>query len=250
MVYIVLPIYNEGKRLEILLRKIQKVFASSQGSYIIIAVDDGSIDNSASILSRLSNDLPIQILTHKINRGLGETLRDGFEFATELGADSDFVICMDADDTHDPSLIPVMVEKLNEGFDVVVASRYAIGGKQVGLSLNRRFFSKCANIIVKICFPVRGLKDYSCGYRGYRVSKTREAINTYKNDFIELKGLGFTATPEILIKLLKLNAKITEVPLVLRYDLKESQSKMGHYTTILGYIALILKNIGRTQRKK
>ncbi len=245
MIYIILPIFNEAARLETLITKIKNVLITARLPYTIIAVNDGSKDDSQQILERLSAVIPINIITHKMNRGLGETLRDGFEQVATLGANGDVAICMDADDTQDPGCIPAMIDKLNEGYDIVVASRYAKGGQQVGLSWNRRFFSRGANLLAKTCFPVKGLKDYSCGYRAYKVNIIQKAIDIYKNNFIELKGLGFTATPEILIKMIRLKASVAEVPLILRYDLKESSSKMNNYATIIGYLVLVVKNIGK-----
>lgn len=245
MLSVVLPVYNEAKRLEVLIEKISEVLSRAGISYRIIAVNDGSGDASGEILERLASWTPVDIITHKMNRGLGETIRDGFELAAELSADDDVIVRLDADDTQDPALIPLMYEKVQEGYDVVVASRYERGGAEVGLTFKRRFFSRAANILMKICFPVKGLKDYSCGYRAYRAGIVRKAIRVFGNDFIELKGLGFTVTPEKLVKLIRLGAKITEVPLVLRYDLKESRSKMESYATIMGYMILISKNLGK-----
>ena len=245
MIYIILPIFNEAPCLESLIVKIKNTLSSAGLSYKIIAVNDGSSDDSQRILERLSVAVPLSIITHKMNRGLGETIRDGFEFAAEHSGDDDIIIRLDADGTQDPSIIPIMCQNINEGFDVVIASRYARGGEEIGLTLKRRFFSRMANLLMKICFPVSGLRDYSCGYRAYRAGIIKRAIKVFGNNFIELKGLGFTVTPEKLVKLIRLNAKIAEVPLILRYDLKESKSKMNNYETILGYIILIQKNIGR-----
>ena len=249
MIYIILPIFNEAACLESLIAKIKNTLSSAGLSYKIIAVNDGSSDDSQQILERLSASTPLSIITHKMNRGLGETIRDGFEFATEHSGDDDIIVRLDADGTQDPSLIPGMCRKIQEGHDVVIASRYAKGGEEIGLTLKRRFFSRMASLLMKTCFPVRGLRDYSCGYRAYRASIIKQAIKVFGNNFIELKGLGFTVTPEKLVKLIRLNAKITEVPLILRYDLKEGKSKMNNYETILGYIILIQKNIGRRKIK-
>ncbi|MBI5189485.1 MAG: glycosyltransferase family 2 protein [Nitrospirae bacterium] len=249
MLYIVLPIYNEASRLEGLIVKISKVLSTSGISYRIIAVNDGSSDSSADVLSKVSADLPVTVITHKMNRGLGETIRDGFEAAAEGSADGDVIVRLDADDTQDPSLIPQMYKKIQEGYDVVVASRYASGGEEVGLTFKRKFFSRAANLLMKVSFPVKGLWDYSCGYRAYRASIVKRAITVFGNGFIELKGLGFTVTPEKLVKLIRLGARVAEVPLVLRYDLKESQSKMESYATIMGYVILISKNIGQKKIK-
>ncbi|MHB8174844.1 MAG: glycosyltransferase family 2 protein [Nitrospirota bacterium] len=242
MIYVILPIFNEAACIESLITKIKNALSIARLSYKIIAVDDGSKDDSPQILRRLADYIPMAIITHNINRGLGETLRDGFEYAAEISDDRDIIVSMDADGTHEPSVIWPMLQKLNEGYEVVVASRYAKGGGGRGLSFKKFFFSRTANLLMKVFFPVHGLRDYSCGYRAYRASSVKKAIAILGNNFIELKGLGFAATPEILVKFIRLGTKITEVPFILRYDLKEGKSKMVIYETTVGYFILIAKN--------
>lgn len=84
------------------------------------------------------------------------------------------------------------------------------------------------------------MKEYSCGFRGYRAEKIKEAIGFYGNDFIQLKGLGFTCTLEKLVKLKLINARFGEVAFVLRYDQKQGISKMVGSVTTLGYIVMTL----------
>ena len=93
---------------------------------------------------------------------------------------------------------------------------------------------------MKIFFPIKGLKEYSCGFRAYRAEKIKQAIDFYKNNFIQLKGLGFTCTLEKLIKLKMMNARFAEVAFKLRYDQKLSDSKMVGSITTLGYIIMTI----------
>ena len=126
------------------------------------------------------------------------------------------------------------------GCDVVIASRFEPGGGQLGVSKYRAFISRCANLFMKLFFPIPGLKEYSCGFRGYRAEKIHEAIEFYGNNFIQLKGLGFTCTLEKLVKLKLIGAKFGEVPFMLRYDQKQSESKMVSSVTTLGYLVMSL----------
>jgi dolichol-phosphate mannosyltransferase len=192
------------------------------------------------MLEEYSKLMPIEIIWHKINRGLGESSRDLFERASELCQAGDVIVRLDCDDTHEPEFIPSIVAKVREGYDVVIASRFAPGGGQMGVSAYRAFISRCANLFMKIFFPISGLKEYSCGFRGYRAEKIQEAINFYGNNFIQLKGLGFTCTLEKLVKLKLINAKFGEVPFMLRYDQKQSVSKMVSSVTTLGYLVMTL----------
>ena len=101
---------------------------------------------------------------------------------------------------------------------------------------------------------MRGVREYSCGYRAYSASIIKNAISTYGNSFIQLKGLGFTCTLEKLVKLHMLGARISEVPFVLRYDKKVGSSKMIGSITTLGYVIMVILNYWpwggwRSQRK-
>jgi dolichol-phosphate mannosyltransferase len=241
MIYVVLPAYNEEHALPELAVKIQRVMHEMQASYRIVVVNDGSRDRTAEVLERLCPRHPIHVIPHKYNRGLGETIRDGFEYVAEVASPHDVLVRMDCDDTHDPRYIPAMVKKLEEGYEVVATSRYAPGGGQIGVDWYRRAMSRIANFIMKSVFPIPGLWEYTCGYRAYRVSLIQDAIRIFGNRFIDLKGMGFTGTVEKVIKCKMMGARVAEVPFVLRYDRKMSSSKVVTSITTLGYLTLIAK---------
>jgi dolichol-phosphate mannosyltransferase len=236
--YITLPAYNEEKSLPTLLPKIEQVMNELAWEYKIVVCDDGSNDGTREMLANYAQSLPLDIIYHKINRGLGETERDLFEYVADLAQPNDVVVRLDCDDTHEPSFIPDLVAKLDEGFDVVIASRFQPEGGQLGVSTYRAFISRCANLFMKFFFPIKGVKEYSCGFRAYRAGLIKEAIAFYGNNFLQLRGLGFTGTLEKLVKLKILGAKCAEVPFVLRYDQKQSDSKMISSITTLGYMVM------------
>jgi dolichol-phosphate mannosyltransferase len=238
MIIILLPAYNEEKSLSSLMEKMQKFFKSFNENYKIIVCNDGSVDQTQEILEKYQKIIPIEIIQHPVNRGLAETVRDLFERAVQITNKDDIILRLDCDDTHEPKFLINIIDKIREGFDVVTASRFVPGGGQHGVSFYRGFVSRCANIFMKIFFPIKGLKEYSCGYRGYKAKKIHEAIEFYGNDFIQLKGLGFTCTLEKLVKLKLIGATFSEVPFVLRYDQKKSESKMVSSVTTLGYLIM------------
>lgn len=242
-IYIILPCYNESASLGFLLQKICSLKARTDCPMDIIAVDDGSTDNTGEILRDWSRQIPITIIKHKINRGLGETSRDGFEAAADLASPEDIIIRMDADNTHEPDYIPSMVKKIREGYEIVIASRFQKGGGMLGLGSYRTLISLMANMFMKCLFPVKGVWEYSCGFRAYRAELIQTAIRIFGDQFISLKGVGFTCTLEKLVKLRMLGAKVAEVPFVLRYDQKSGSSKMVTSITTLGYLLLALKYI-------
>lgn len=243
MIYVLLPAYNEEHALRPLCDKIAAAMAEVGWSYQIVVVNDGSRDRTGEILAELQRELPVHGITHKINRGLGETIRDGMEYVAEVGGRGDVVVRMDCDDTHDPRYLIGMVEKLRQGYEVVIASRYAPGGGQIGVNLYRRTISRCANLLMKTCFPMPGIWEYTSGFRAYRVALIQDAMQIYGNRFIDLKGMGFTGTVEKLIKARMMGARVTEHGFVLRYDQKTGPSKVVTSLTTLGYLVLIAKYI-------
>ena len=117
-IYILLPIYNEKNNLEKLIKDIVYVCKKNELDYLILAVDDGSDDGTNDLLIRYARKFPVDILKHSRNRGLGETIRDGFEQIADLSH---------ADCTHDPKYIPDLILGINKGYDIAVASRFAKG---------------------------------------------------------------------------------------------------------------------------
>jgi dolichol-phosphate mannosyltransferase len=226
-----------------LIERISNACRELEARYECVVVDDGSRDSTSEVLAKLCESQPIHVIRHKLNRGLGETARDGFEYVAEVGGPDDVLIRMDCDDTHDPKYFRPMIAKLNEGYEVVTTSRYARGGGQEGVDAYRRFISRCANLLMKTVFPIRGVKEYTCGYRAYRVSFIQDAIGTYGNSFLDLKGMGFTGTVEKIIKARMMRAAVAEVPFTLRYDMKQGGSKVVTSLTTLGYLVLIAKYI-------
>ena len=240
MIYILLPAYNEAPGLPTLIDRIHKAMKSRKWKFHILLCDDGSRDGTGAAAKKAGRGFPLEVLTHKINRGLGESSRDLFERAAELAKPDDVIVRMDADDTQDPAFIPALVAKLDEGFDVVIASRFQKGGGQSGVPADRAFISRVANLFMKTVFWVPGVQEFSSGFRAYRASIILEAVRVYGNNFIQLKGLGFTCTLEKLIKLHLLGARFAEVGAVLSYDRKQSASKMVSSITTLGYMVMAL----------
>ncbi|NCD10002.1 MAG: glycosyltransferase family 2 protein [Negativicutes bacterium] len=240
MIVVLLPAYNESESLQKLMQKLQKVLIELGEEYKIIVCNDGSTDSTQEILEYLATTMPIEIIQHKINRGLGESSRDLFERSCEITQPGDVIVRLDCDDTHEPQYIPSIIEKVRSGYDVVIASRFVSGGGQLGVSAYRALISRSANLFMKFFFRIEGLREYSCGFRGYNALKIQESIAFFGNNFIQLKGLGFTCTLEKLVKLKLIGASFGEVPFLLRYDQKQSASKMVSSITTLGYLVMTL----------
>lgn len=240
MIWILLPAYNEEDTLPRLLPKIRAFAEQCPSDCRLVVVNDGSRDGTAAVLANFSANWPIHIITHKINRGLGETERDGFEYIAEASHPSDIIVRLDADDSHEPEYILRLIEKVNQGFDVVNTSRFRPGGGQKGVNTYRTVISCGANLFMACMFHIPGVRDYTCGFRAYRAKAIQDCVRLFGNDFIQLKGLGFTSTLEMLVKLKLVGCRFAEVPFVLRYDQKTSASKMLTSITMLGYFSMAL----------
>jgi dolichol-phosphate mannosyltransferase len=233
---LVLPAYNEEKSLPALLDRVKETFAASNCECSVLVVDDGSKDGTVQVAESYQASMPLRIYKHPQNMGLGAAIKNGLrEGAADMG-DSDVVVTMDADNTHDPALIPQMLAKIESGCELVIASRYAPGGEEIGLAPHRKVLSRGASTFLKTFFGIPGARDCSCGFRAYRVSLLRRAFETYGDKLVE--ETGFVCMAEVLVKLAMIGAKIDEVPLILRYDLKEGASKMKVGKTIGQYFAL------------
>lgn len=237
-IFVLLPAYNEEESVPRLFPKLRETLQAAENPWEIVICNDGSRDRTLEVLEPWKQHVPLRILNHRINRGLGETMRDLYEYAAENSTEGDVLIRMDCDDTHEPRYIPAMLAKIAEGYDVVTASRFQPGGGQHGLDSYRSLISRGANLFMKCIFPMSGVREYSCGYRAYRASIIKTAISFYGNQFIQLKGLGFTGTLEKLVKLNIIGARFSEVPFELRYDQKLSASKMVSSITTLGYLVM------------
>lgn len=238
MTFIILPAYNEEKGLGKLLKKIKETM--NKDNYQVVLVNDGSTDRTEDVANSLSDFLPLKIVRHQKNRGLGETIKSGFGEISGILNPEDIVITMDADNTHPPELIPQMVEKIAKNYDLVIASRFCVGGKEIGLTFMRRMFSRGACLILRTLFPFPPVKDYTSGYRAYSGRLLNQAIQFYGEELIGERG--FTVTAGVLLRLTKLKPMTAEIPMVLRYDLKEGESKIKILPTIFQYFSLIVKN--------
>lgn len=238
-VIIVLPAFNEEARINSLLDRIEEAMGETGTLYHVVIVDDGSTDTTATIAKDRAIDMPLTVKKHPINLGLGATIRDGLFTAVSMASQKDIVVTMDADDTHAPGLIKRMARMIQEGYDVVIASRYQPGSRTLGVPASRRFLSYGSSILLRAIFPTSGVKDYTCGYRAYRASILKTAMATYGDSFVDQDG--FQVMVDILLKLRSLNLVFGEVPMVLRYDYKEGGSKMPVGRTALQTLRLVLK---------
>ena len=158
MVSIVIPVFNEAESLPLLLEKISSMGKSNQLELQVILVDDGSTDNSWSTIQGLSEQFPgVEGIRFRRNFGKAAALAAGIEQSK-----SDVVVTIDADLQDEPSEIPKLIGKINEGMDVVS------GWKQIRhdpwhKTIPSRFFNGLVNLLTGV-----RLHDHNCGLKAYR----------------------------------------------------------------------------------
>jgi dolichol-phosphate mannosyltransferase len=234
-IIVMMPAYNEEKDLPGLLDRIQRAM-SGWADYSILVVDDGSADRTAQIVLDAAERMPAKLIQHEVNKGLGAAIRTGLKAASEQG---DVVVTLDADNSQDPELIRAMVEKLKTGFDFVVASRFQPGAQEIGVPPFRVFLSHLSSGGIRAIVRYPGVRDYTCGFRAYKAETLRKLIRQFGDSF--LRENGFSCMLELVLNLRRIKARGTEVPLVLRYDLKEGASKMRILRTMWRYVVTLTR---------
>ena len=207
---VVVPIYNEAESIEMLVQAIADSVRETQLSYEIICVDDGSKDGSSQVLIDLARrriDLKAVILRR--NYGQTPAMAAGFETA-----EGKIIVTLDGDLQNDPADIPMMLAKLNEGYDLVSGWRK----NRQDAALTRLLPSKIANTIIARVTGVK-LHDYGCSLKAYR-SELIADMNLYGELHRFLPALAYIE-----------GARITEVP-VRHHARRFGESKYGLGRTI------------------
>lgn len=240
MVFIVIPAYNEDKNLSCLMHRIDDALHEAGLQYKVLAVNDGSTDGTGSVLSDLSKKFPIEILEHEANKGVGAVFKTGLSAAAGQAKSEDVIVILEADGTNEPALIPEMAGKIRRGeCDVVIASRFQERGSYRKFPAIRLILSKSINLALRLLFPIRNVRDYTIFFRAYRADLIRAFLGRYKDSVADMKTFAFNAA--LLINLAHLDMKVEEIPMIYRYDLKGSRSKMNIPETLKEYISFMIR---------
>ena len=239
MTFVVLPAYNEAEGLPLLLERIRRVFSDNRKPYHVIVVDDASTDSTPEIAIDASAEMPVTLVQHIKNQNLPGALRSGMTAAVGLGQPGDVIVTMDGDDTHPPAFINPLLQKIEEGYDVVTASRYQNGARVVGVPAFRVLCTYGAKWLFQLIMPIPGVRDYTCGYRAYRFNVLKETMDHYGDEFVSEKG--FSCMADVLLKMRKFKYVFGEIPFLLRYDQKQGLSKMNVGRTVSMTLKLLLK---------
>ena len=238
-VWVVLPAFNEQEAIRVLLEKIVYSCSRDRRSFEVVVIDDASTDDTARIVSELTFNYPVTMVQHSQNQGLAGAIRTGLTYAIDEGQPGDVVVTLDADDTQPPATIPLMLTRIEEGCDVVVASRYQPGSRTIGVPVNRLGMTFFAKWLFKIITPITGIWDYTCGFRAYKYEALEKTATHYGEEFVSEKG--FSCMVDVLLKMRRFDFVFSEVPMLLRYDQKSGPSKMKVASTAVQTICLLVK---------
>jgi dolichol-phosphate mannosyltransferase len=183
---IVVPTYKEAGGIERLIVTLTEIFKTNGLDGEIVVVDDNSPDGTGDIVDRLEREgYPVRCLHRPGKLGLSSGVIDGWKFARP---ESQALGAMDADFSHDATILPEMVQALASGYGLAIGSRYVRGGGITNWPLKRKITSLVAIALAKPLTPVR---DITSGYFLVR----REAL-----DGVELDPIGFKIGLEVIAK--------------------------------------------------
>src|SRR5713226_4036389 len=158
-VSVVIPLHNEEKNLLPLYDQLVKALECCPGQFEILLVDDASTDGSVELLRSLTEvDARLKVIRLRRNFGQTAALAAGFELAQ-----GEVIVAMDGDQQHDPADIPVLLEKLEEGYDIVSGWRR----ERVDNALTRKIPSRIANWLMRHASGVP-LHDFGTTFKAYR----------------------------------------------------------------------------------
>ena len=200
---VIIPTYNEKENIENVIHEV----ISKSSKFDVLIVDDNSPDGTSNIVKNLSKkNKRINLLKREDKLGLGSAYIRGFKWALEKNYE--FIFEMDADLSHDPSILPIFRKYLKEeGYDMVIGSRYRKGINVVNWPMSRLILSYSANLFAKIITGVP-LSDLTSGFKGFK-KKVLESI-----DFNKIKADGYGFQIEVHFYSYYKNFKIKEIPII------------------------------------
>ncbi len=194
-----IPAYQESRAVDQVISIAQKYCTH------VVVVDDGSTDNTGKIAEANG----AKVLRHPTNLGKGAALRTGFNYAIEK--QYDVIITLDGDLQHNPHSIPRFLDKIKQGYDIIVGSRYQTQSEDMPFA--RKLSNLITTTVLRVFFKVP-VTDSQSGYRAFK----RRVLEK-----IPVRDNGFAAETEILIDAQRAGFLISEVPIATSYGEEESK---------------------------
>ncbi|WP_413581378.1 glycosyltransferase family 2 protein [Bdellovibrio sp. HCB288] len=194
----------------------------------VVWINDCSKDSTAEkINSACEKTSYFRAIHHPENRGLVGALETSIQDASMQASEPLYAVgLLDGDNSHPSDFFRPMLEKLELGYDLIVASRFQKGSIVEGVPFHRQLLSLGMSYLFRAAGRVTNVRDYSCGFRIYRGSLFQK-LKGYK-----FKKRSFACMVELLMACDRQKALCGEIPFILRYDKKMSDSKMRVWWTI------------------
>jgi dolichol-phosphate mannosyltransferase len=200
-VLVIIPTYNERQNLPLIVARVR---ASVPAAHILVA-DDNSPDDTGVIADAMAAaDDQLHVMHRPGKQGLGAAYLDGFRWG--IRNDFDVLVEMDADGSHQPEQLPLMLERVAAGADLVIGSRWVPGGSVVNWPRSRSVLSRGGNLYTRIALGIP-LKDATAGYRAFR----REALEKIQLTDVESQGYCFQV--DLTWRAVQAGLRIEEVPI-------------------------------------
>lgn len=210
---VVIPTYNEKDNLLPIVRRLHAAVPTAQ----VLVVDDGSPDGTGEIADGLAAEDPrVKVMHRQGKGGLGAAYLAGFSWA--LGRDYQVIVQMDADGSHPPETLPVMLDRLADA-DLVIGSRYVHGGSVVNWPKHREFLSRGGNLYSRMALGVR-IRDITAGYRVFRRHVLAELT------LADVKSQGYCFQIDMAWRTVLSGFRVTEVAITFT-ERERGDSKMS-----------------------
>jgi dolichol-phosphate mannosyltransferase len=210
---IVTPTYQEAENITEFLRRVRDAVPDAD----ILVVDDNSPDGTADLADHVATELGrIDVLRRPKKIGLGDAYRAGFSVGIERGYD--VLVQIDADLSHDPAALPMMLREASNGADAVIGSRYVPGGSIPHWPWPRRALSKWGNRYTSFVLGIP-IRDATSGYRAYRADMLKAV------DYSTTRAKGYGFQMELAYRVRRQGGRIVEVPITFT-DRVRGQSKL------------------------
>lgn len=219
---ILMPCLNEEKTLQTCINKAKEFLKKNNVNGEILIVDNGSKDNSIKIAKE--NNVR---LVHEKVPGYGSALITGLKNVQSM-----YVIMGDSDDSYNFLEIMPILEKLRQGYELVMGNRYKGNIEKGAMKFSHRYIgTPIISAIARKRFDIK-VGDFNCGLRGYNVQKMKE---------INCNSLGMEYASEMIIKARKNELKICEVPINLYKDGRGEKSHLNTIKDGIRHMKIILK---------